>query len=106
MKSTEDFEVIVIADETTHAGYAAADLIAQAEHAPGSAVLITWNEQLVTVVASELEQAGLVVTGVLESVAMVVGRADSQTIEAVSRLEGVAAVEKSRRERAIDDDSE
>lgn len=48
-------EVIVIADETTPAKYAAADLIAQAEHAPGSAILITWHEPLVDVVAAELE---------------------------------------------------
>jgi len=34
-------EVIVIADETTRADFAAAYLIAQAEHAPGSSVLIT-----------------------------------------------------------------
>jgi histidinol dehydrogenase len=47
-------EVIVIADETTHAGYIAADLIAQAEHAPGSAILITWNAELIDAVAAEL----------------------------------------------------
>ncbi|MEM8864511.1 MAG: histidinol dehydrogenase [Planctomycetota bacterium] len=49
-------EVIVIADETTPACYAAADLIAQAEHAPGSAVLITWHEALVDEVATELDR--------------------------------------------------
>jgi histidinol dehydrogenase len=49
-------EVIVIADETTHAGFAAADLIAQAEHAPGSAILITWDEKLVNAVAAELDK--------------------------------------------------
>lgn len=48
-------EVIVIADETTPADYAAADLIAQAEHAPGSAVLITWHEALIDQVAEQLE---------------------------------------------------
>ena len=49
-------EVIVIADETTPAEFAAADLIAQAEHAPGSAVLITWHEPLVDEVASQLDE--------------------------------------------------
>jgi histidinol dehydrogenase len=49
-------EVIVVADETTPARYAAADLIAQAEHSPGSAVLITWSEGLVNDVAAELER--------------------------------------------------
>jgi histidinol dehydrogenase len=49
-------EVIVIADETTPPGYTAADLIAQAEHAPGSAILITWNAALIDAVAAELER--------------------------------------------------
>lgn len=49
-------EVIVIADEHTRADFTAADLIAQAEHAPGSAVLITWHEPLIDAVAAELEK--------------------------------------------------
>ena len=49
-------EVIVIADETTHARYTAADMIAQAEHAPGSAILITWDAALVDAVAVELDK--------------------------------------------------
>jgi histidinol dehydrogenase len=48
-------EVIVIADDSTPAAFVAADLIAQAEHAPGSGVLITWSERLVVAVAAELE---------------------------------------------------
>lgn len=49
-------EVIVLADETTSAEYAAADLIAQAEHSPGSSVLITWHEPLVDQVAEQLDR--------------------------------------------------
>ncbi len=49
-------EVIVIADENTRPEFAAADLIAQAEHAPGSSVLITWSAPLVEQVAAELEK--------------------------------------------------
>ena len=49
-------EVIVIADETTRPDFAAADLIAQAEHAPGSSVLITWSEATLHAVAAELEK--------------------------------------------------
>lgn len=49
-------EVIVVADETTPPALAAADLIAQAEHSPGSAVLITWHEELVEQVIAELEK--------------------------------------------------
>lgn len=48
-------EVIVVADQTTPPEYVAADLIAQAEHSPGSAVLITWHEPLVEQVAEQLE---------------------------------------------------
>jgi histidinol dehydrogenase len=49
-------EVIVLADDSTNPKYAAADLIAQAEHAPGSSVLITWSDTLVDRVAEELER--------------------------------------------------
>ncbi|MEM6330110.1 MAG: histidinol dehydrogenase [Planctomycetota bacterium] len=48
-------EVIVIADDSTPPRYAAADLIAQAEHAPGSAVLITWDAGLVDAVQDALD---------------------------------------------------
>lgn len=48
-------EVIVVADATTPPAYTAADLIAQAEHSPGSAVLITWDESLVEQIVEELE---------------------------------------------------
>ncbi len=48
-------EVVVVADETTPANYVAIDLIAQAEHAPGSSVLVTWSERLLKDVAEELE---------------------------------------------------
>lgn len=47
-------EVIVIADETTRPDFTAADLIAQAEHAPGSSILITWSPSLLDQVADEL----------------------------------------------------
>ena len=46
----------MIADETTRPDFAAADLIAQAEHAPGSSVLITWSESTLQAVAAELEK--------------------------------------------------
>ena len=39
-------EVIVLADETTQADFAAADMIAQAEHAPGSGIVISWYQPL------------------------------------------------------------
>ncbi len=47
-------EVIVIADSTARADFVASDLIAQAEHSPGSAILITWDESFIDAVHSEL----------------------------------------------------
>ncbi len=39
-------EVLIIADETAPADWVAADMLAQAEHNPGSAVLVTTSEKL------------------------------------------------------------
>jgi len=47
-------EVIVIADSTARPDFVAADLLAQAEHSPGSAILITWDESLIDAVENEL----------------------------------------------------
>jgi histidinol dehydrogenase len=54
-------EIVIIADDTAPAMYVAADMLAQAEHAPGSSVLITWSEQLAGQVAEALDRqlAGL-----------------------------------------------
>ncbi len=47
-------EVVVIADDTTPAAFIAADLIAQAEHAPGSSILLSWSADLIDGVNAEL----------------------------------------------------
>ena len=49
-------EVVVIADDTTRADFTAADLLAQAEHAPGASILITWSEKLLEATALELQR--------------------------------------------------
>lgn len=49
-------EVVVVADETARPDFLAAELIAQAEHSPGSSVLITWNKPLWEATFSELER--------------------------------------------------
>ena len=49
-------EVIVLADETTRPDFAAADLLAQAEHAPGASILITWHEPTLRATRAELER--------------------------------------------------
>ncbi|QDT58380.1 Histidinol dehydrogenase [Stieleria bergensis] len=47
-------EVIVIADHSARADFIAADLLAQAEHSPGSAILITWEADVIEAVKAEL----------------------------------------------------
>ena len=49
-------EVVVIADDTTRPDFTAADLLAQAEHAPGASMLITWSERILESTAQELER--------------------------------------------------
>lgn len=49
-------EVIVIADPTTRPDYTAADLLAQAEHAPGASILVTWSEEVLEATYNELKQ--------------------------------------------------
>lgn len=53
-------EVVVLADDSADPRFVAADLLSQAEHAPGAAILITWSPQLLedvqTQLATQLEQ--------------------------------------------------
>jgi len=49
-------EVVVIADSTTRPDFTAADLLAQAEHAPGASILVTWSDQVLEATARELER--------------------------------------------------
>jgi len=48
-------EVVVLADETAPPSYVATDLLAQAEHNPGSAVLVVWKPELLDPVQAALE---------------------------------------------------
>lgn len=47
-------EVVLLADDSANARYIASDLISQAEHSPGSGVLITWHAPLIEEVRAEL----------------------------------------------------
>ncbi len=49
-------EVIVLADESARPEFVAADLISQAEHSPGSGVLITWSPTLIEAVQEALDE--------------------------------------------------
>jgi histidinol dehydrogenase len=47
-------EVVVIVDGSTRPDYTAADLLAQAEHAPGASVLIGWDQGVLEATVTEL----------------------------------------------------
>jgi histidinol dehydrogenase len=49
-------EIVVVADDSAHPSYVALDLIAQAEHSPGVAILVTWYEPLIDEVKEALEK--------------------------------------------------
>jgi histidinol dehydrogenase len=49
-------EVIVLADDSASPEFVAADLLAQAEHDPGSSVLITWHEPLLDAVEEAMRR--------------------------------------------------
>jgi len=49
-------EVVVIADESTRADFTAADMLAQAEHAPGASILVTWSSDVLKATLAELEK--------------------------------------------------
>lgn len=49
-------EVVVLADQTTRPDYAASELLAQAEHAPGASILITWHEETLINILAELKR--------------------------------------------------
>jgi histidinol dehydrogenase len=49
-------EILVLADDTAHADFIASDLIAQAEHEPGSCYLLTTSQSLADHVIEELQR--------------------------------------------------
>lgn len=51
-------EILVLADESANPAFIAADLIAQAEHDPGSCFLLTTSRPLAEAVAAEIEKQG------------------------------------------------
>lgn len=49
-------EVLIVADDTANADWLAADMLAQAEHDPGSAILATTSEKLAEAVAAAIDR--------------------------------------------------
>src|SRR5438105_4721148 len=86
-------EVVVLADDSAPPEYVAADLISQAEHAPGSSILITWHKPLLDEVTAALQRQlprlprGTLARESLESFgALVQSRNEREAIACVNRI--------------------
>ncbi|QEG33170.1 histidinol dehydrogenase [Bythopirellula goksoeyrii] len=86
-------EVVVIADDTTPTDFVALDLIAQAEHAPGSSILLTWSEALLDRVQeaishqlSKLERCEVARQSLEEFGALVLVRDREEAVELANQL--------------------
>jgi histidinol dehydrogenase len=77
-------EIVVIADQSARPDFVAADMLAQAEHAPGASVLITWLPELLDAVVAELERQ-----------AAQLARA-SQTVESLESFGALVLVQDAR----------
>jgi histidinol dehydrogenase len=86
-------EVVVLADASAPAEFVAADLIAQAEHAPGASILVTWHAPLVEAVEAELgrqlaalERGALARESLEQFGALVLARDADEAVACVNRL--------------------
>ena len=86
-------EVVLLADDSANARFVAADLISQAEHSPGSGVLITWHTPLIDAVRTELAnqlaklpRGDLARTSLNEYGALILARDEAQAAELADLL--------------------
>ena len=86
-------EVVVIADETTNADFAASDMLAQAEHSPGASVVVSWDssvldrvEQAMTRQLMGLERAELTLASLNDFGAMILCRDEAEACEVTSLI--------------------
>lgn len=86
-------EVIVLADDSARPEFVAADLISQAEHSPGSGVLITWHAPLIAQVEAELNRqlaelprGDLARTSLEEYGALILARSEQEAAELTDLL--------------------
>ena len=86
-------EVVVIVDSKTNAQHAAFDMLAQAEHAPGSSIVIGWDadslsaiEESVVREAKRLDRAELTIDSLERFGAFVLARDRQHAIELTNRL--------------------
>jgi histidinol dehydrogenase len=86
-------EILVLADDSADPGFVAADLIAQAEHDPGSCFLLTTSPRLAQAVVREmesqthaLERAAPIVKALAEHSAIIIGASMNELIELANRF--------------------
>jgi histidinol dehydrogenase len=86
-------EVVVLADDSAPTDYVAADLLAQAEHAPGASILVTWHAPLLDAVQvalarqlSQLSRGGLARESLEQFGAFVLARHEEEAVACVNQL--------------------
>jgi histidinol dehydrogenase len=86
-------EIVIVADDTGHPEYIAADMLAQAEHSPGSAILLTASPALADAVASalarrlaDLERADLTRDSLARFCGIVVTTSDADSVTIADEL--------------------
>ena len=86
-------EVVLLADDSADARFVASDLISQAEHSPGSGVMITWHAPLIDQVKVELAnqlsmlpRGDLALTSLNEYGALILARDEAQAAELTDLL--------------------
>ncbi len=86
-------EVVVIADDTTPAEFAAADLLAQAEHSPGSSIVISWKKDVLDRIyqalcrqVDKLERSQLTIDSLQAFGAMILVRDENHACEVTDRM--------------------
>ena len=101
-------EIVVIADESGDARAIASDLIAQAEHDPGSCFLLTTSVQLASQVAEEIERQTRLLsrkTAIAKAMAnesaIVIGSSLDQLIDIANKLAAEHVNVQTRDERAV-----
>lgn len=86
-------EVVVIADQTTNADFAASDMLAQAEHSPGASIVVSWDkdvlhrvEQAMVRQLMGLERAELTLASLNDFGAMILCRDEEEACSVTSLL--------------------
>ncbi len=86
-------EIVIVADDAGHPEYIAADMLAQAEHSPGSAILLTASRPLADAVAAalvrrvaELERADLTRDSLARFGGIVVTTSDAESAALADEL--------------------